>query len=68
MRTNDLVSLSFARALLKDADIPHDVFDHNMSNLEGGAIAIQRRLLVLDEDAPQARRILSDAGLDVRRF
>ncbi|MBC6439303.1 MAG: DUF2007 domain-containing protein [Rhodospirillales bacterium] len=66
MRTNDLVSISFAQALLKDADIAHDVFDQNMSSLEGGVIAIQRRLVVLDEDAVEARRILSDAGLDVR--
>jgi hypothetical protein len=68
MRTNDLATLSFAQALLKDADIPNDVFDQHTSMLEGSIMAIQRRLLVLDEDAEEALKILGDAGIDVRQL
>ena len=67
MRTNDMVGLSYAQALLKDADIACVVFDQHTSVLEGSVLAIERRLLVGDEDAAQARRVLVDAGLDVRR-
>ncbi len=64
LRTNDIVTLSWARALLGDAGIEHDVFDQHTSALEGGIMAIQRRLLVLDEDADAAARLLRDAGID----
>lgn len=65
MRTNDLATLAFAQALLKDADIPNEVFDQHTSMVEGSILAIQRRLLVLDEDAEEARSLLGDAGIDV---
>jgi hypothetical protein len=68
MRTNDLATLSFAQALLKDADIPNDVFDQHTSMLEGSIMAIQRRLLVLDEDAEEALAILANADIDVRQL
>lgn len=66
MRTNDLVSISYAQALLKDAGIECAVFDQHASAIEGSVWAIQRRVLVDDEDAAAARRLLTDAGLDVR--
>jgi len=66
MRTNDLVAISYAQALLKDADIVCAVFDQHASVIEGSIWAIQRRVLVDDEDAPAARTLLTDAGLDVR--
>jgi len=68
MRTNDLATLSFAQALLKDADIPNDVFDQHTSMLEGSIMAIQRRLLVLDEDVEEALAILANADIDVRQL
>jgi len=66
MRTNDLVGLSYAQALLKDADIPCFVLDQHASVLDGSVIAVQRRLVVDDADADVARSLLADAGLDVR--
>lgn len=65
LRTNDPVQISFASALLKEAEIAFDVFDAHTSSLEGSVLAIQRRLVVLDEDLDEARAILRDAGLDV---
>ena len=67
LRTNDLVAISYAQALLKDAAIACAVLDQHTSAIEGSIWAIQRRLLVDDEDAPAARSLLTDAGLDVRR-
>lgn len=67
LRTNDLVALSYAEALLKDAGIPSAVLDHHTSALEGSVWAIRRRLLVDDEDADAARRLLADAGIDAGR-
>lgn len=66
MRTNDLVALSWAQALLKDSDIPCIVTDQHTSVLEGSVLAIERRLMVDDDDAAGARRLLTDAGLHVR--
>ena len=62
VRTNDMVLLSAMEALLKAADIGHLVADVHISALEGPIGILPRRLLVVDEDAAQARRIMKDAG------
>mgnify|MGYP002400062173 CR=1 FL=1 len=62
MRTNDIVLLGAAEALLKAADIPCFVADAHMSILEGSIGAFQRRLLVADDEEARARRLLGDAG------
>lgn len=62
LRTNDLVRLSFLSALLRDSGIEPIVLDQHMSVLEGSASAIPRRLMVTDDDAVMARRILVEAG------
>ncbi|QFY59226.1 DUF2007 domain-containing protein [Rhizobium grahamii] len=63
IRANDPVLLSFAESLLKDAGIHCLIADQGMSILEGSLGMLPRRLLVDDERADQARRILVDAGL-----
>lgn len=60
--TNDPVRLSFLRALLRDAGIECWVFDEFTSGVEGSIGAIPRRVVVADEDAAQARRVLADSG------
>ena len=62
LRTNDLVQLSFLDAVLRDGGIESVVLDQHMSVLEGSAGAIPRRLMVSDEDAEAARRILREVG------
>ena len=62
LRTNDLVKLSWLTALLADSGIEAVVFDTHTSVLEGSALAIPRRLMVIDEDHAAARRILVEAG------
>jgi hypothetical protein len=64
IRTNDVVTLSLAESLMKDADIHCLVADQSMSVLEGSLGLLQRRLLVEDGRAEEARTILRDAGLE----
>jgi len=63
IRTNDAVVISFVESLLKDAGINCLVADQNMSVLDGSIGILPRRVMVLDEDMPAARRILADAGI-----
>lgn len=65
VRTNDLVKLSWLQALLRDAGIEPLVLDSHASVLEGSAIAIPRRLVVVEEDYGAARRLLEQAGEEV---
>ena len=60
--TTNPATLSFAEAVLKDAEIESFVMDQNMSVLEPG-IMIPKRLMVLREDAEEARDVLISAGL-----
>jgi hypothetical protein len=62
VRSNDPVRLSFLLALLRDAGIDADLLDQQMSVVEGSIGAIQRRLVVADDDASRARRVLQEAG------
>ena len=63
VRTNDAVLVSAVGALLDGAGIHHIVLDQNMSVLEGSIGILPRRVLVAEEDAAPARRLLRDAGL-----
>jgi hypothetical protein len=64
MRTNDLVVLSLAEAVLNDAGLAPLIADVNMSILEGSIGAFPRRILVAETHWEAARRVLVEAGLD----
>jgi hypothetical protein len=63
VRTNNLVTISFIEALLKDAGIVAFIADQNMSVIEGSLGILPRRVLVPADRADEARRILRDAGI-----
>lgn len=63
IRTNDQVVISFVEALMRDAGITVLVADQNMSIMDGSIGVLPRRILVGDDDAEEARRILTDAGI-----
>jgi len=63
VRTNDPVLISAIEALLAGAEIPCMVLDGNMSVLDGSIGILPRRILVEDERADDASRLLEDAGL-----
>jgi hypothetical protein len=63
VRTNDAVLVSAIGALLDGAGIAHVVLDQNMSVLEGSIGILPRRILVAEDKARTARKLLVDAGL-----
>ena len=62
--TNNVVTISFVESLLSEASIEYLVLDQNMSILEGSIGIIPRRVMVGRDVLVQARRLLSDAGLE----
>lgn len=61
LRSNDLVLLSYAAALMRDAGIEAAQLDMHASVLEGSIGALQRRLMVADEDHARAKELLDEA-------
>jgi hypothetical protein len=66
LRTNDAVRLSWAQAVLNDAGIECLVLDHHASLVEGSIGAIQRRLMVAEQDETRARAVLRAAEEELR--
>ena len=62
LRSNDIVRLSWLTALLSEAGIEAIILDSHTSIVEGSIGAIPRRLMVRDDDAARARRVLAEAG------
>lgn len=60
-RSNDLVFLSWARTFLADSGISTLVLDGHASVIEGSVGAIQRRLMVPDDDFERAAALLREA-------
>jgi hypothetical protein len=65
-RTNDVVRLGFIEALLRDAGVEPIVLDVHASVMDGSVVAIPRRLMVSDDDEALARRVLDEAGIDLK--
>lgn len=63
LRSNDMVLMSYIRALLAGESIRYTELDKHMNILEGSISAIQQRIMVDDKDLERARRLLTDAGL-----
>lgn len=60
--TNDPVRLSFVEAVLKDAKLRPITLDAQTASIFGGSLPwINRRVLVPNDDAEQARQVLKDA-------
>ncbi len=60
IRANDLVLISYLVAVLEDEGIDAVVLDEHTSILEGSIGAIQRRVVVTEEDLPRAQMIVED--------
>jgi hypothetical protein len=63
LRSNDPVLISFVTALFSDSNIEAFVLDTHTSVLEGSIGAIPRRIMVVDDDANQALRLLREAKI-----
>ncbi|MCC3305506.1 DUF2007 domain-containing protein [Sneathiella sp. HT1-7] len=62
IRCNDPVLISYIVAVLKDEQIEAIVLDEHTSILEGSIGAIQRRIMVTEDDHAAAQQILVDIG------
>jgi hypothetical protein len=60
-RSNDVVRLSWAQAMLRAAGIDSIVLDHHTSLVEGSIGAIPRRLMVAERDHRRAETIIAAA-------
>ncbi|MEL7013021.1 MAG: DUF2007 domain-containing protein [Pseudomonadota bacterium] len=65
LRTTDIASIAFAKALLDGEGIDCFELDVNMSVLEGGIGIFPRRIMVADEDYEDAVQTLTDNGIEV---
>lgn len=64
IRSNDPVLLSFVRAMLEGEGVNFLVVDGNMSVLEGSLGVLAARVLVPEDEAEEARRLLAENGLE----
>jgi hypothetical protein len=67
LRSNDAVKLSWTEAVLRDAGIEVILLDTHTSFAEGSIGAIQRRLMVDDDDLDRARAAIAAAERDLPR-
>lgn len=58
LRTNNVVRLDYAMVLLREAGCYPVVADRFMAAMEGGISAFERRVMVPDQYADQARNVL----------
>ncbi len=66
LRTTDPTQIVYAKALLNSQDINCFEMDVHMSVLEGSmGMLLPRRLMVIDDDLPQARLILQENGFSL---
>lgn len=63
-KSNNPVRLSWAEALLRDAGMDPIVLDAHASIMDGSVIAIQRRLMLPDDQAEEGRALLAEADPD----
>ncbi len=62
LRSNDLALLSAVRAALTGARIPFVEFDDHTASLYGNIGAVERRLMVDDDDLAAARQVVAVYG------
>ena len=67
MRSNDLVRLSWARALLAAEGIATELLDDQIAAVEGSIGAFPRRLVVADRELARALALLAEAEVGLLR-
>ena len=63
MRTTNPALISFVEDILNEAEIIYMVADQNISVMEGSIGVFPRRILVDDDQVPNARSLLEAADL-----
>jgi hypothetical protein len=65
LRTNDPVLISWLTAVLAEVGIEVIVFDAHTSILEGSANAIRRRVMIIDDDYEEAKKVFEEAAAEL---
>ena len=60
IKTNDLILISRIQSILNDAGIKNEILDDYTSNIEGSISAIQRRIIVSNDDYNQSKRLINE--------
>ncbi len=61
LSTNDPIRLNFAQTVLRDAGLNAVTLDSETASTFGGALPwVQRRILVPEDEAAQAKRLLKE--------
>ena len=61
LSTNDPIRLNFAQTVLRDAGLNEVTLDSETASTFGGALPwVQRRILVPEDEAAQAKRLLKE--------
>ena len=57
-RTNDLILIAQIQSILNDADIKSELLDSHASIMEGSINAIQKRIVVSNNDFIRSRKLI----------
>lgn len=60
IRTNDLILISRIRNILEEDFIPYDLLDNHASITEGSINAIQKRIVVFDDDFMYSQKLIQN--------
>ena len=60
-RSNNQIYLSWLSAVLNDAGIEYIIFDTHTALVEGSITAIEKRLMVTEQDFNEAKALLKEA-------
>ena len=63
-RTNDLILIAQIQSILNDADIKSELLDSHASIMEGSINAIQKRIVVSNNDFIRSRKLIQDLAND----
>ena len=58
--TNNLILISRIQSILNGTDIQNKLLDIHASNIEGNISAIQRRLVVSNDDFQQSQKLINN--------
>ena len=64
IRTNDLILISRIKSILNDKNIQYELFDSHTSIIEGSIDAIQKRIVVSNDDFYSSRELIQNLTND----
>ena len=59
LRTNNLILISLVQNILNNEGIRNILLDAHTSNIEGSISAIQRRVVIFDENFHQSQKLIN---------